>query len=66
MYTCSILNSFFQELNIEPNEVESLLVSCLLVSCILDGTIIGKIDQVQQILALDTAPQGSARYDHYL
>ena len=61
MYTCSILNSFFQELNIEPNEVESLLVSC-----ILDGTIIGKIDQVQQILALDTAPQGSARYDHYL
>ena len=61
MYTCSILNSFFQELNIEPNEVESLLVSC-----ILDGTIIGKIDQVQQILVLDTAPQGSARYDHYL
>ena len=61
MYTCSMLNSFFQELNIEPNEVESLLVSC-----ILDGTIIGKIDQVQQILVLDTAPQGSARYDHYL
>ena len=61
MYTCSILNSFSQELNIEPNEVESLLVSC-----ILDGTIIGKIDQVQQILALDTAPQGSARYDHCL
>ena len=63
MYTCSILNSFSQELNIEPNEVESLLVSC---TCILDGTIIGKIDQVQQILVLDTAPQGSARYDHYL
>ena len=53
MYTCSILNSFSQELNIEPNEVESLLVSC---TCILDGTIIGKIDQVQQILVLDTAP----------
>ena len=63
MYTCSILNSFSQELNIEPNEVESLLVSC---TCILDGTIIGKIDQVQQILVLNTAPQGSARYDHYL
>ena len=30
-----MLNSFSQELNIEPNEVESLLVSC-----ILDGTII--------------------------
>lgn len=57
-YTKVRIHFLSQELNIEPNEVESLLVSC-----ILDGTIIGKIDQVQQILALDTAPQGSARYN---
>ena len=47
---------FIQELNIDPHEVEGLLVAC-----ILDGTIHGKIDQVHQILTLDTAPQGSAR-----
>ena len=48
--------SVLKELDIEPPEVE-----CLLVACILDGTIQGKIDQVQQVLMLDTAPQGSAR-----
>lgn len=31
-------------------------------TCILDGTIHGKIDQVQQILTLDTEPEGSARF----
>lgn len=41
----------------DPTEVESLLVAC-----ILDKTIQGKIDQVQQILELDTTLQGSARY----
>lgn len=41
----------------DANEVESLLVAC-----ILDKTIQGKIDQVQQILELDTTLQGSERY----
>lgn len=46
-----------QELNIDAEEVESLMVSC-----ILDNTIHGRIDQVQQILEVDHEPQGSARY----
>jgi len=45
------------ELNIEPHDVESLLVSC-----ILDATIKGRIDQVSGVLELDQAPEGSARY----
>jgi len=45
------------ELNIEPQDVESLLVSC-----ILDATIKGRIDQVSGVLELDQAPEGSARY----
>jgi len=45
------------ELNIEPQDVESLLVSC-----ILDTTIKGRIDQVSGVLELDQAPEGSARY----
>lgn len=45
-----------QELNIDPEEVESLLVAC-----ILDRAIHGQIDQVNQILELDREPQGSAR-----
>ena len=46
-----------QELNIDAEEVESLMVSC-----ILDSTVHGCIDQVQQILEVDHEPQGSARY----
>ena len=46
-----------QELNIDAEEVESLMVSC-----ILDSTVHGRIDQVQQILEVDHEPQGSARY----
>jgi len=45
-----------QELNIDSEEVESLLVSC-----ILDNTIHGRIDQVQQILEVDQVLQDSAR-----
>ena len=47
----------WQELNIDAEEVESLMVSC-----ILDSTIHGRIDQVQQILEVDHQPQGSSRY----
>ena len=50
-------HTFLQELNIDAEEVESLLVSC-----ILDRTIHGRIDQVSQILELDEEHQGSARY----
>ena len=45
-----------QELNIDDEEVESLLVAC-----ILDSTVHSRIDQVNQILELDQEPQGSAR-----
>ncbi|XP_037935081.1 COP9 signalosome complex subunit 2 [Teleopsis dalmanni] len=43
-------------LNIEPNEVESLLVSC-----ILDNTIKGRIDQIGQVLHLDIENNNTAR-----
>ncbi|XP_068139991.1 COP9 signalosome complex subunit 2 [Drosophila tropicalis] len=45
-------------LNIEPAEVESLLVSC-----ILDDTIKGRIDQVNQVLQLDKVNSNAARYN---
>lgn len=45
-------------LNIEPAEVESLLVSC-----ILDNTIQGRIDQVNQVLQLDKENSNAARYN---
>lgn len=45
------------ELNIEPQDVESLLVSC-----ILDNTIKGRIDQVSGVLELDQDQEGSSRY----
>ncbi|EDW63245.1 COP9 signalosome complex subunit 2 [Drosophila novamexicana] len=45
-------------LNIEPAEVESLLVSC-----ILDDTIKGRIDQVNQVLQLDKINSSAARYN---
>ena len=49
-------HTHLQELNIDAEEVESLLVAC-----ILDSTVHGRIDQVNQILELDQEPQGSAR-----
>uniref|UniRef100_A0A1A9W873 COP9 signalosome complex subunit 2 n=1 Tax=Glossina brevipalpis TaxID=37001 RepID=A0A1A9W873_9MUSC len=45
-------------LNIEPSEVESLLVSC-----ILDNTIQGRIDQVNQVLQLDKESSSGSRYN---
>ncbi|KAI8119436.1 COP9 signalosome complex subunit 2 [Lucilia cuprina] len=45
-------------LNIEPAEVESLLVSC-----ILDNTIQGRIDQVNQVLQLDNENNNGSRYN---
>ncbi|KAH8255523.1 hypothetical protein KR038_004961 [Drosophila bunnanda] len=45
-------------LNIEPAEVESLLVSC-----ILDDTIKGRIDQVNQVLQLDKINSSASRYN---
>ena len=49
-------HTHIQELNIDAEEVESLLVAC-----ILDSTVHSRIDQVNQILELDQEPQGSAR-----
>ncbi|KAK3735842.1 hypothetical protein QZH41_020006, partial [Actinostola sp. cb2023] len=46
-----------KELNIDKDEVESLLVSC-----ILDNTIHGRIDQVNQLLELDRRSQSADRY----
>jgi len=45
------------ELNIDPTDVESLLVSC-----ILDSTINGRIDQVTGVLELDKNNEDTARY----
>lgn len=45
------------ELNIDPSDVESLLISC-----ILDDTVKGRIDQVNGVLELDKKPEGTARY----
>lgn len=47
-YTKITIPFISSELNIEPAEVESLLVSC-----ILDNTIQGRIDQVNQVLELN-------------
>lgn len=47
-----------KELNIDPTEVENLLVSC-----ILDSAINGRIDQVNQVLELDRENTGTARYN---
>ena len=46
-----------KELNIDTEEVESLLVSC-----ILDNTIHGRIDQVNQLLELDRTGQSVERF----
>lgn len=45
-------------LNIEPAEVESLLVSC-----ILDSTIHGRIDQKNQVLELSKESPSASRYN---
>ncbi|KAJ6628674.1 COP9 signalosome complex subunit 2 [Pseudolycoriella hygida] len=57
-YTRIAIRFISNELNIEPLEVESLLVSC-----ILDNTIQGRIDQVNQVLELDKESRGAARYN---
>lgn len=57
-YTRIAIRFISNELNIEPLEVESLLVSC-----ILDNTIEGRIDQVNQVLELDKESRGAARYN---
>lgn len=44
-------------LNIEPAEVESLLISC-----ILDSTIHGRIDQINQVLELSKESRCASRY----
>ncbi|KAF7269568.1 hypothetical protein GWI33_017457 [Rhynchophorus ferrugineus] len=46
------------ELNIDVQEVESLLVAC-----ILDNTIQGRIDQVNQVLFLERTTLNTARYN---
>ena len=46
-----------KELNIDTEEVESLLVSC-----ILDNTIHGRIDQVNQLLELDRTAHSAERF----
>nr|CAG4649249.1 EOG090X04DO [Scapholeberis mucronata]SVE93553.1 EOG090X04DO [Scapholeberis mucronata] len=57
-YTRIHIPSISKELNVDVNEVESLLVAC-----ILDSTIQGRIDQVNQVLELNQQHQGSARYN---
>eukprot|EP00118_Oscarella_pearsei_P019238 m.203471 g.203471 ORF g.203471 m.203471 type:complete len:444 (+) comp39625_c0_seq1:507-1838(+) len=46
-----------RELNVEPEDVEALLVSC-----ILDKTIQGRIDQARQVLLLEQKAPGAAGY----
>ncbi|KAL1396618.1 hypothetical protein quinque_011243 [Culex quinquefasciatus] len=55
-YTKITIPFISSELNIEPVEVESLLVSC-----ILDNTIQGRIDQVNQVLELNKEARCGAR-----
>nr|CAG4650081.1 EOG090X04DO [Sida crystallina] len=57
-YTRIHIPSISKELNVDVNEVESLLVAC-----ILDNTIQGRIDQVNQVLELNRQQQGIARYN---
>lgn len=57
-YTRIAIPFISTELNIEPAEVESLLVSC-----ILDSTIRGRIDQVNQVLELDKESTCAMRYN---
>ncbi|KAL5282063.1 COPS2 family protein [Megaselia abdita] len=57
-YTKISIQFISKELNIEPAEVESLLVTC-----ILDNTIQGRIDQVNQVLNLDKETRCAPRYN---
>ncbi|MCL4129183.1 UNVERIFIED_CONTAM: hypothetical protein GTU68_023257 [Idotea baltica] len=56
-YTRIYLPFISRELNIDPVDVEGLLVQC-----ILDNTIDGRIDQVNQVLELSEGSQGGQRY----
>lgn len=57
-YTKINIQFIAKELNIDQNEVENLLVVC-----ILDNTIRGRIDQVNQVLELESNTQsGAARF----
>lgn len=56
-YTRIAIPFISNELNIEPAEVESLLVSC-----ILDNTIRGRIDQINQVLELEKESRTAMRY----
>jgi len=56
-YTRITIKFISGELNIDPHDVESLLVSC-----ILDDTITGRIDQVTGVLELDKGREGTSRY----
>ena len=56
-YTRIKISFISGELNIEPSDVESLLVSC-----ILDAKIYGRIDQINGVLELDSNPKGTSRY----
>ncbi|KAI1301436.1 COP9 signalosome complex subunit 2 [Halotydeus destructor] len=56
-YTRIYIPFVSKELNIDVDEVESLLVSC-----ILDNAIQGRIDQVNQVLELNRGSQSEARY----
>ncbi|XP_058057439.1 COP9 signalosome complex subunit 2 [Anopheles bellator] len=55
-YTKITIPFISNELNIDPAEVESLLVSC-----ILDNTIQGRIDQVNQVLELNKEARSGER-----
>ncbi len=56
-YTRVRLPFISQQLNLEPAEVESLLVSC-----ILDQVVQGRIDQENQVLILNREPESEERY----
>jgi len=56
-YTRIKISFISGELNVDAEDVESLLVTC-----ILDSTIKGRIDQVNSVLELDSKPAGTARF----
>ena len=56
-YTRIKISFISGELNIDPSDAESLLVSC-----ILDAKILGRIDQVNGVLELDSNLKGTSRY----
>lgn len=56
-YTQLHLSTISKELNLEMNEVESLILSC-----ILDETIRGSLDQVNKVLELSRPSQNNEKY----